>query len=300
MKRPLSAGCAALIAWFAVAPEARAWGDEPVAVKAAADQEYVRQKFAGGGANPKSESYVFAQGSTFGGFLRDPSLEHTQFSEITRVLAPDLAVQRYYPARDPRNADQIIVVHWGITAIDEGAGLDQLDFDKLNRDVAGYNSGIKRSGISDPSSFLSDLDIIKGMSGAAKGWPELNAQLLGYDTELQKEEYRSLGVASGMTELDHRLREELSDERYFVILMAYDLNSLKEGRKGAKPKLLWASHFSMRAIGHSFTTALPAMGKVAAAYFGRNVDGLLLDAQKIPEGRVEIGEPRAVETKREN
>jgi len=289
-----------LIAGFALAPGARAWGDEPVAVKAGADQDYVRKKFADRGASPKSESYVFAQGSTFGGLLRDPSLEHTQFAEITRVLAPDLAVQRYYPSPDPKNADQIIVVHWGITGIDEGASLDQLDFDKLNKDVAGYNSGVKRAGISDPSYLLSDLDVINGRSGAAGGWPDLNAQLLGYAAELQKEEYRSLGVASGMTELNHRLREELSDERYFVILMAYDYNSVKGGRKGAKPKLLWSTHFSMRAIGHNFTTALPAMSKVAASYFGRNVDGLLLDAQRIPEGRVEIGEPKTVEGKKQN
>ena len=298
MNRSVPFSCAALIAWFAGAPEARAWGDEPVAVKADADQDYVRGKFAERGASPKAESYVFAKGSLFGGLLRDPSLEQTQFTEITRALAPNLATQRYFPSADPGNADLIIVVHWGITGVDEGAKLDPLDFDRLNKDLAGYNSGIRKGGIADPSFVLSDLDSINGKSAAAGGWTELNAQLLGYASELRKEEYRSLGVPSGMTELDRRLRDELSDERYFVILMAYDYKSIKGGKKGAKPKLLWSTHFSIRATGRSFTTALPAMSRVAASFFGHNVDGLLLDAQRIPEGRVEIGEPKTVEGKK--
>jgi hypothetical protein len=261
---------------------------DSVAVLAGADQDYVRQKFGEHGAKPKAESYVLAQGSNFGGYLRDSSIEHSQFMDIAQVLAPDLAIQRYYPASDPKNADLLIVVHWGITTIGHSDSDPQTDLERLQKDR------ISAVGAVEP-----DLALMSAKSEGAGTWPEYNASLLGYKSAYAQEEYKSLGVASGMTETDRRLREDLMyDERYFVILMAYDYSSVKGGKKGVKPKLLWSNHFSMYAIGHNFATALPAMGKVAANFFGRNVDGLLLDAEKVPEGRVEVGEPKPVEEKK--
>jgi hypothetical protein len=305
MNRTAIALCASLVAGFGAAPSAHAWHDDSVAVAAGADKDYVLQKFGDRGAKAKAESFVFARGKYYGGYLRDGSLERTQFAEIARQLAPDLAVQRYFPAADPKNADILIVVHWGITAVEENPDHGQTDFEQLQKDGAAYNSrfssgagGSSRGGIADPGYLNSDLDIAAGRSAVSGTGPADNAQLLGYDAELQKEEYRSLGVASGYTEMDLRLREDIADERYFVILMAYDLRSLKEGKKGVKPKLLWSTHFSMRATGFSFTDALPAMGKVAANFFGHQVEGLLLDARKVPEGRVDVGVPRTVDDKK--
>lgn len=295
-QRIVVAACAALAAEIAVIPGVRAERADSVAVAAGADKDYVRQKFGDHGANPKAETYVFAQGSRFGGLLRDASIEHAQFTDIARVLAPDLAIQRYYPSQDARSADLLIVVHWGITYIEEDASHGQLDLDRLQADLASRNQVISKYGFADPGSVDTDLEFTHEKSAQASDWPEYNAQLLGYTSEYMKEEYRSVATASGMTELDRRLREDLmEDERYFVILMAYDLSSVKAGAKGTRPKLLWSDHFSMRAVGHNFTTALPAMSRVAANYFGRDVDGLLLDAQRIPEGIVKMGEPKPVE-----
>jgi hypothetical protein len=243
---------------------------------------------------------VFAQGKFFGGYLRDTTLERTRFMEIAHDLAPDLARQSYYPAPDSRNADLLIVVHWGITSIEEDPTNGQLDFDKLQKDGMAYNAATSKGTISDPGYFLSDLDVIQVKSAGTGSAQSDNAQLLGYAAELQREEYRSSATPSGMTEMDRRLREELADERYFVILMAYDMGALKQGRKGVRPKLLWSTHFSVRAIGTNFTTALPAMSKVASNFFGHQVDGLLIDARKVPEGRVELGEPKAIDDKKAN
>jgi hypothetical protein len=300
-----------LCAWIGIAigaaPVARAWRDDSVAVAAGADSDYVQRKFGEHGTAAKAESFVFAQGKYFGGYLRDRSLERTQFMEIARDLAPDLAVQRYFPASDARKADLLIVVHWGITAVEENPDHGQTDLEQLQKDGAAYNAklssgngGGSKGGMADPGFISSDLAIAYGQSAASGTGPADNAQLLGFDSELQKEEYRSLGVASGMTEMDRRLREDLADERYFVILMAYDYRTVKEGKKGIKPRLLWSTHFSMRATGYNFTSALPAMSKVAAHFFGHQVDGLLLDAQKVPEGRVEVGVPQTVEDKKTN
>ncbi len=281
-----------------VYPSVLAGETDSVSVAAGADQGYVRQKFGEAGQKPKAESYLFAKGSRFGGHLRDPSLEDFQFSDVVRALAPDLARQLYFPAPDKSTADLLIVVHWGITTVDEDASNGQSDFESLMKDVASHNAAVASGGVADPSAVEGDLNMIHGESSHSSTSPANNADLPGYSAEYQKAEYASLGAASGMTALDRRLREDLLEERYFVILMAYDFNSLKNAKKGTKPKLLWSTHFSIRAIGANFETALPAMSKVAANYFGHNVEGLLLDAGRIPDGKVEVGEPRPVgETK---
>lgn len=297
MKRFPIAVCAVLVAELAVSAGVRAERADSVAVAASADQGYVRQKFGGHGTSPTAEAYVFAQGSNFGGLLRDINLEHLQFMDIARVLAPGLGIQRYFPARDARNADLLIVVHWGITRIEKDASHGQSDLDILQADLASRNLAIAKNGIADPGPVVTDLEFTRYKSAEASNSPEYNARLLGCAAQYQREEYRSVGVASGMTEMDRRLREDLLDEeRYFVILMAYDFNSVKTRIKGASPRLLWSNHFSMRAIGHSFSSALPAMSNVAANYFGRNVAGLLFDAQRIPEGIVRMADPKPVGT----
>jgi hypothetical protein len=274
---------------------ARANDADTVSVAAGADQDYVRQKFGEGGQKTRAESYLFARGSRFGGLLRDPSLENFQFSDVVRALAPDLAKQQYFPAPDRTPADLLIVVHWGITGVAEDASNGQADFQNLMKDVASHNAAVASGGIADPSAVEGDLNIIHGESTHSSTSPANNADLLGYSAAYQKAEYESLGAPSGMTEMDRRLRGDLIEERYFVILMAYDFNSLKNAKKGSKPKLLWSTHFSVSAIGMNFSTALPAMSKVAAGYYGHNVEGLLLDAGRILEGKVEVGEPRQVD-----
>jgi hypothetical protein len=277
------------------APGALANDNDTVSVAAGADQDYVRQKFGENGQKPKAESYLFAKGSRFGGLLRDPSFEDFKFDDVVRAIAPELAKQRYYPAPEKTTADLLIVVHWGITGVAEDASNGQSDFQNLMKDVASHNAAVASGGIADPSAVEGDLNIIHGESSHSSTSPANNADLLGYAAAYRKAEYESLGAASGMTDMDRRLRGDLIEERYFVILMAYDFNSLKNAKKGSKPKLLWSTHFSVSAIGRNFNTALPAMSQVAASYFGHNMQGLLLDAGLIPEGKVEVGVPRQVD-----
>ncbi len=311
MKRIAAASCAILVAGFGAAPNARAGVNDSVAVNAGADQDYVRQKFGRAGAEATEETYAFAQGNSFGGLIRDPSLEHAQFMDIARALAPNLAVQRYFPAKDGKHADILIVVHWGLTYIDRSL----MPAEDLMKDAVGHTSasgehGIPSGGIEEPGFMREDIDAMNShaASGAGGAGPSDNAQLLGYDSELQRAQYRALGLPWGDSKTIGQISEEtfgedifglnpLSDarERYFVILEAYDFASIKEGRKGVKPRLLWSIHYSIGAIGHNFMTALPAMSKVAASYFGRNSGGLVLHAERVSNGSVEVGEPKSVD-----
>jgi hypothetical protein len=291
MGRLATSAFAALAAGFGFAHGLRAEGFDPVAVAAGADAGYVQRKFAADGKAPRSETYLFAKGSHFGGYLRDPSLEHEQFMAIAQTLAPDLAEQRFFPAPASKVADLLIVIHWGLTSVENDTA--NSDAESLMKDL-----GTQGSGKQDMDRINQDLDFMRANSALSSQGPEANAQLLGFSSELKSEEYKSIATATGATYLDHVLRDDLMDDRYFVILMAYDMKSLRVGDKGRKPKLLWSTHFSMRAVGHSFTAALPIMGKAASGYFGHQVDQLVLDAGTVPEGKVEVGEPRTVEEKK--
>ena len=56
---------------------------------------------------------------------------------------------------------------------------------------------------------------------------------------------------------------------------------------------------SVSAVGSQASTeALPAMGRVAAGYFGHQQDGLLLNIREVPAGKVSVGAPRTVDEPR--
>jgi hypothetical protein len=267
------------------APHAFSWpsnrGLASVAVSAGADEGYSLQKFGGIGAEPKAETYVLAKGTFFEGFVRDSSLAREQFTEIVRVLEPALAVDRFYPSKEPKKANLLIVVHWGSTYVDEAP-----DAAATGGAGGGGAAGGEIGRLSLPSFF----------------WPEqlaysdadINYQLLGFDAARQKQYYRSLGLPMLRgPEADGRRFDDLY--RYFVILEAYDFQTVGAGKVGPKPKLLWSVHYSLPAIGNNFSDGLPAMSKVAAKFFGRNIGGVLFRAQKIPEGVVKIGDPKEID-----
>jgi hypothetical protein len=117
-----------------------------------------------------------------------------------------------------------------------------------------------------------------------------NAMLLGYDSELNA----LAGAEQAPTAMKVRrddLIAEVEEDRYFIVLMAYDFDALW---KHKKHKLLWVSRFSVRSRGTNFNEVLPAMVDQASEYFGQNTQGLLRKA--LPEGRVEIGEVKSLGT----
>ncbi len=113
-----------------------------------------------------------------------------------------------------------------------------------------------------------------------------NASLLGYDEDVKTTIVRVNSV------LDWKKRDLIGDialNRYFVVLMAYDFPLLW---KEKKHKLLWETRFSLREIGHDFSKEFSAMAQYASQYFGQNSHGLV--RKIIPEGHVEIGEPKSL------
>ena len=222
--------------------------DASIAASATAGSDYRRVRDARG--NPAPESYVFAEGRYFGGTTRDGSLERMTFARVTQMLAPSLAKQNYLPASKLESADLVIMVHWGATEIYEDPMRD-LHQDDLNNAVSNYNASIAESGTADPSALnmaLGDRETAQNFTLAAIN---RNAALLGYARHLEKA--RKLAIPS---EEERTMVGELAEERYFVILFAYDNRTRL---KDKKPRLLWVTRLSVRSPGTNFTEALPAL-----------------------------------------
>ncbi len=281
--------CLALTAALSGGP-GRLLGDvvNPVAVSSTASAEYTEQKFIPGA--PKPESYLFFQGKFYGGTTRDPDLEHAQFNSIVQILGENMVRQNYFPSKDPKDANLLVVVHWGTTTVYENPNR-QDDQERLNELQAKYNAAISAGKHPDPGPLNQALAMAETEQVEVQHHIGINAELLGFRQELARDQQKVSASSSGVSSEVGDLLTALAEERYFVILMAYDFHSMK---KGSTPKLLWSTRFSIRAAGITFTSALPAMSKVAANYFGHALDGLKLENPGAREGKVDIGVPTVV------
>lgn len=255
-----------------------------MAASATAVPGYVRPSNEAG--QPRPESYVFAEGRFFDGSSVDRSLTHTTFADITRVLATGLAKQNYYPAEDVDSAQLVILVHWGTTTVYEDPNRIET-VANLHAAASAYQEAYSASGgIADASALNaalmnSEMDAQLHASAEAR-----NASLLGYRSSLEKEERNMMMSSDEMS-----MRFDLAQERYFVILMAYD-NQLRMREK--QSKVLWITRLSIRSIGNDFTEALANLSNVGSDVFGKQVDTLLRVDPAAPRGTVTLGELKVI------
>jgi hypothetical protein len=116
---------------------------------------------------------------------------------------------------------------------------------------------------------------------------EHNARLLGYVDEIN---YRDTPtrVAGAGTAYDD-LIDDIENERYYVLIMAYDFRTARE--KGER-KLLWATRVSVQAQGNRFDENVQNMLTQASRYFGQNSDRLIRQYQD--KGKVNLGELKVI------
>ncbi len=251
--------------------------DQSIAVSATAIADYVRPTDPAGG--PRPESYVFAEGRFFDGTTVDSGLVKTTFADITRTLSANLAKQHYFPASNAGSADLVIMVHWGTTTIYEDPNR-QFDIENVQAAAAAYNASVDAGTPADRNAMNMAMDARATAQASVADSIQRNAVLLGYNRVLEKE-HRALQP----TNAEITMSNELNEERYFVILMAYD-NHLRT--KDHKSKLLWVTRLSVRSPGNNFVEALPALAQVGANVFGRHVDDLV--RVKTPITSVRLGE----------
>jgi hypothetical protein len=255
-------------------------GAEFVVVSATAAPGYNRTLPEGGGIRP--ESYTFMEGMHLGGKTRDATMEKTQFSSVLQLLAKGLAQQKYFPATNPKEADLVIVVHWGTTLTYEEPMDKQIQTERLNEALSAFNSAVTANGIADPGEVNQNLAESRGSTASQEGSIARNAKLLGYQASLEKEYKRGIPGPDELT-----MKSELAEERYFAVLMAYDYNAMKRDRKS---RLVWVTHMSVRSPGNNFAEAMPMMVNVAANAFGKTIDGLQRTKADL-KASVDIGTP---------
>lgn len=270
--------------------------DEHVGVSASADPAYTQRKFDG--TKVRAESYVFMAGTFVPGQTVDRSIERMPFRRVAEFLAPELARQQFFPAPDAQAADLLIVVHWGTTtprtSAAEMQGQVTLSLDFTQERALQKETGGQADGSSDGSvAWLaagSEIDRQLGFEQTERFTDNLdsdyatanNAKLLGYTKSLKQYEQRIFGSAEEAT-----LRSDLSTERYFVILKAYDLKAPLA--PGEKRRAVWTAHLNVRSPGANFGTALRRMSTVGADYFGRSTVTVETRRPKVKEGSVILG-----------
>lgn len=255
-----------------------------VTVNATAVSEYVRPVDARG--QPRAESYVFTEGKFFSSPTLDTSVARMGFNDIIQVLAPALAKQNYFPTKEVPAANLILMVHWGTTQVFEDP---QKDFatDNMNAALNEYRTAASaNNGDADPGALNAALAENRNTLASAQGAIARNAALLGYKDTLQREQQKIFVSPEEQT-----INEELNEERYFIIVMAYDYQLLRNERKS---KLLWITRLSIRSPGTNFEKAVPAIALAGAAVYGRHVDGLVRVKANGRIGRVDLGELKTV------
>jgi hypothetical protein len=292
----------------AAAGATRVRGDDRVAVRAQTDPRYAASKF--GGPSIRDESYLFAQGQFFPGRTRDRVLERMKFRDIVTNLADGLARRHYFPTQNLRTADLLIVVHWGVTIVADNTAklmarntLITPDGDAMTRQIIQADAQAERDA-QETTPTMQTLDAnITDMGLNALAMQEdivldqmdqitrrtalrSNAQLLGFADDLVEDDQHAFGTEQGRT-----LRSMLSDERYFVILLAYDYQALLKERK---TRLLWTTRLSMQSPGMNFHEGVAHMTTMGSHIFGGQSKGVQVELPVPREGKVTIGEPRVL------
>ena len=275
------------------------------AVSARTSDDYVRVKLADG--TFQTETYTFGNGGRLPGPSRDDTIDKLTFEDVAKAIVDPLEKQKYVPQtdHDPTKTDFLIMVYWGTTTGTEGtsgsAAYENLQASQPSSVQAppppppsmGSHGGPVGGGgaasvilRSQPDSVTGEMATVAAMEEQREQSDMRNAQLLGYDAELAQ---------TGRTEIaTFKLRRddlmaEIEENRYFVILMAYDFQSLW---KQKKHRLIWVTRMSVRERGGDFAKILPSMVGYAGKFFGQETYGLL--RKPLPEGRVEIGEPKSL------
>jgi hypothetical protein len=255
---------------------------EFVAVSATAAPGYVRPRDSHGHVKP--ETYVFSPGHELASGTADNSVKNLTFESVAQTVALGLARQGYFPTKDADNADLAIILHWGTTFIYEGDD-KQNAIERYQNSVkdftdraAAYASSGDAASRPNASELNQTMDVMQSAADSAASAEARNAALLGYTRTLN----RTMSPSEELT-----LRMELNEERYFVVLMAYDYRFMK---KEHKPRLLWTTRLSIRTPGHNFREALPALARAGGDVFGTESGGLQRTRVDPRRATVELGD----------
>jgi len=264
--------------------------DGVTAVASKVSGDYKRAKLPDGSF--QTETYAFGSGGNWGGDIKDATIDKLNFLDVAKVIAGPLASQKYLPAKDPNNTKLLIMVYWGTTTVPP----------KVQDDVmyGEYNAALAESRIlmaqippqvDEANAVLTSALHTLAIANHIRDELDFkNAAMIGYSASGLIGTDEGLYLKQTALGIDQRDEvNEIEQNRYFVVLMAYDFQLLW---KEKKHKLLWETRFSINELHNAFDKALPVMARFASQYFGEPTSGLV--RTRVPEGQVDIGEVRSL------
>jgi hypothetical protein len=239
----------------------------------------------------KPETYALADAGRMDISNADDSINALNFKRVALTLAKQLEMQGYVPSAKKDDINLLIMVAWGTT---RGSG----DFSTSNTSERAMTAAqaippgtpsyrAQGAAITDGSiardEYESSLDILQMYNTQRDRTDDRNAQILGYSHDLWRAD------SLPRTSMSRDIFEELSQNRYFVVLKAFDFQHL---RKTKKFKILWETRYSIVERGNAFDKQLAAMTRYASQFFGQDSNGLL--RRTLPNVKVDIGEATVV------
>jgi hypothetical protein len=289
--KALLVACCGMLLLSRTTARAAESSDGITAVASKTSDDYKRTRLPDGTFKP--EYYSFGKGGNWGGEIKDPTIDKLSFLDVAGVIAEPLASQKYLPSRDAGKTTLLIMLYWGTTAV-PGPMSDSVAVGEFRAAQDFLERATKMDPASVQDAAMAQMSAATAMLNMENGQRDLtdfrNAAMLGYDsTGVIGTDY---GLEVRRTPMKYRRDElisEIEENRYFVVLMAYDFQLLWKQRKH---KLLWETRFSIREKDHQFDRDLPAMAQYASQYFGQDTHGLV--RKQVPLGHVEIGDLKSL------
>jgi hypothetical protein len=252
-----------------------AGAEEVEAVSSKVSKDYVRKKLPDG--SYKSETYTFGKGDNCGGARVDPTFDKLDFMDVARILAVPLAKKGYIPTRDQTTTNELIMVYWGTTRAPEHAtesnshDLEQKATIMEQQGLLMLKHAASRSEIHIAKEYLAEADnqllatnvSVQAENQRREDTDMKTATLLGYDSWWTEINGAMGGTAFGYRKQD--MLNELEEDRYFVVLAAFDYQSLVKQKKS---KFLWEVRFSVREYSNAFDKRIEGMAELASITSG--------------------------------
>lgn len=256
----------------------------------------------------KREYYALMPGHYYPGIGKDGSIDPVKFPQVAGLAAQLLATKNYWFAKDASQATLLLEVSWGKT-IPLGDGMYRANLDSFITTMntlkamtpAGGLANAAQSTDRGPDGALTSggaaLQAAKDAAEAALVEMQMfndmrykadehNANLLGYTEEINYRENPSQFAGAGTAY--HDLIDDIENERYYIIIAAYDFAAAKAG----KMERLWVTRVSVQAQGNRFNESAAYMLAKASKYFGQDSGRLIRQFDR--EGKVTLGELQVV------
>jgi hypothetical protein len=266
------------------------------AVSSRKSKSYVRVQLGNGSFIP--ESYVFGPGGVWRGDMADATIDTLTFLDVAHLIAGPLATQNYIASTNPDTTKLLIMVYWGTSHGEEHATESNGYQNLQGSNTAVSNAAVQVHVHPSPANYqilhqaqdemATSLSAVAAENKMRDQHDSLNVNMLGYGSWWEETE-RYEGTPMRFRRQD--LIDEIEEDRYFVVLMAYDFQALHKHKKN---RLLWETRFSIRERHHAFDEDLPSMAQYASQYFGQDSHGLV--HKEIPLGDVKIGQVKSLGT----